>query len=257
MQVSSENIIVIVVVITLVLMTAGVAILMYVRLYNEKKQVNEEEKMKMKKHYENELLRSQVEVRESTVTAIGKELHDNVGQLLSTTKMLLGITEINLSPVPDTLSTANATLSKAIQELRFISRSLDKEWLEQFDFSENLDNEIRRINAGGVIKASYDTSARLPMVPDKQLILFRIVQEAIQNALKHATPGYISVDVKEAQQELHISIRNDGLPLPDHVQGMGTNNMKHRVQLFGGTIRWLSHEDHTEVKIIVPINEQA
>ena len=58
------------------------------------------------------MLRAQIEVQESTYRHIAKELHDNVGQLLSTTKMLMGVTEIKLGHSPDTLNTANSTLSK-------------------------------------------------------------------------------------------------------------------------------------------------
>jgi signal transduction histidine kinase len=253
MQVSTQNIIFIVVVITLIFLVAGISILMYVRLYNQRKKTDQEEKQKMKKLYEDQLLRSQIEVQESTITAISKELHDNVGQLLSTTKMLLGITEINLSPVPDTLVTANATLSKAIQELRFVSRSLDKEWLEQFNFIENLESEIRRINAGGTIQASYTNTVSFIMSPDEQLILFRIVQESIQNALKHAEPGSISVSVSGTPSLLEIVVCNDGKPLLSEPQGMGSNNMKRRVQLFAGKIEWRSLNGSTEVRIVLPV----
>jgi signal transduction histidine kinase len=66
-------------------------------------------------------LQVQVEIQESTYRHIAKEIHDNVGQLLSTTKMLIGIAELKLGQAPDTLQTASATLSKAIQELRMLS----------------------------------------------------------------------------------------------------------------------------------------
>ena len=253
MQVSAQNIILIVVAITLVFLIAGFFIVMYVRLYNQRKKADLEEKRIMKEAYENQLLRSRIEVQEATITAISKDLHDNVGQLLSTTKMLLGITEINSKPVPDTLSTANATLTKAIQELRFISRSLDKEWLEQFDFNENLQSEIERINAGGTMSVSYSNQARINMKADEQVILFRIVQEAIQNAIKHAAPSEIKVTATEKDSTLEIEVYNNGKPIPSAVHGMGTQNMKHRVELFGGTIKWNPVEDGTRVNISLPI----
>lgn len=253
MQVSADNIIITVVSITLIFLVAGIAILMYVRLYNHRKKADLEEKQKMKKLYENQLLRSQIEVQESTISTIGKELHDNVGQLLSTTKMLLGVTEINMSPVPDTLVTANATLSKAISELRLISRSLDKDWLEQFNFIENLDNEIKRINSGGVIRASYSNNGEIMKTAEEQLILFRIVQESIQNAIKHADPKEIHVQVVNNDEGIQITIRNDGRPLLSDPSGMGTNNMRRRVQLFNGQVEWFSPDGYTEVKINIPV----
>ena len=108
----------------------------------------------MQQEFQQQLLQSQVEVQEHTFEQIGKELHDNVGQLLGSTRMLLGITERSLQQVPPTLSSANETLSKAIQEIRTLSKILNKEWLEQFSFQENLQAEIQRINSSG--KSQFD-----------------------------------------------------------------------------------------------------
>src|SRR5688500_12740425 len=147
----------------------------------------------IERQFQQELLQSKLETQEGTFQQIGKELHDNVGQLLSTTKMLLGITEINLNAVPDTLVTAQLTLLKAIQEIRTLSKSLDKAWLEQFSFVENLKAAVSRINAAGIVAAEFTCSAKLKLQADEQIILFRIVQEAIGNAIKHAEPSKIAV----------------------------------------------------------------
>src|SRR6266513_5304855 len=92
----------------------------------------------MKQTFEQTLLQSQIEVQEATFSILAKELHDNVGQLLSSSKMLLGITQRNFSNAPETLTIAEETLGKAITELRSLSKSIDKEWLEQFDLIDNL-----------------------------------------------------------------------------------------------------------------------
>ena len=98
----------------------------------------------MKKTFEETLLLSQIEVQEATLSILSKELHDNVGQLLSSSKMLLGITHRNMTDTPETLTIAEETLGKAINELRSLSKSIDKEWLEQFSLIDNLTTEIKR-----------------------------------------------------------------------------------------------------------------
>ena len=208
----------------------------------------------LKQSYEQELLQSQIEVQETTYQHIAKELHDNVGQLLSTTKMLIGVTEMNMGTVPDTLNTATATLSKAIQELRMVSRSLDKEWLAQFNFLENVQNEVDRINSGGVIKAEVHCDTDIDMEPKAQIILFRISQEAIQNALRHANPSHLKVIIHTSDQ-LRVKVINDGKPLPEKFDGMGTRNMIHRVKFFGGDIKWQAHRNETVVTISIPLNQ--
>ena len=159
--------------------------------------------------------------------------------------------------IPPTLQTANETVSQAITEVRSLSRSLDKEWLEQFNFLENLQTEINRVNAGGMIKASLVCDTAITMKAEEQLILYRMVQEAIQNALRHAEPQQLDVVISRNGGQLVVKVINDGRPLPPQFHGMGTNNMKHRAQLFGGTINWHSLDNQTEVIITLPIKTSA
>ncbi len=226
----------------------------YLLYFNQRKARLIAEKKTLKEDFEKQLLRSRVEVQEATFQHIGRELHDNVGQLLSTAKMLLGVTEMGLPAVPDTLQTASATLSKAIQEIRQLSRSLDKEWLEQFSLLANLREETERINAGGTVRASCNCSIILQMPAAEQIILFRIVQEAIQNALKHAHPATIIVVMTEQDHWLHVTVTDDGGGMPVNFQGMGTANMQRRVQLFGGSVTWerLAPQG-TQVTIRIPL----
>jgi signal transduction histidine kinase len=230
-----------------------IAVLSYQKRYY--KLLSEQESVK--KIYESSLLHSQIEVQEATFQHIGKDLHDNVGQLLSTTKMLIGVTEMNMQTVPDTLSTAQATLSKAIQELRLLSRSLDKEWLQQFSFTDNLTAEIERINAAGIVIATCNIKMPVTIKAAEQIILFRIVQEAVQNALRHANPGRLCVDVDEINNMLEVKVLNNGTPLPPNFNGMGTNNMKHRTSLLGGTINWQQVQQGTVVIIKLPLNHHS
>ncbi len=234
-----------------VVLSVFINILIY--LFRQKRKHHRQEVALLKQAYEQSILQAQVEVQESTYRHIANELHDNVGQLLSTTKMLMGVTKLQLGQAPDTLSTASATLSKAIEELRLLSRSLDREWLEQFNFLDNLHNEVERINAGDAIKAAVECSTAISMNPEQQIILFRIVQEAIQNAIRHAQPSQINVQISNSQA-LEVKVINDGKPLPAEFSGMGTRNMRHRTRLFGGDIQWLSDQGKTTVAIRLPLN---
>jgi len=207
----------------------------------------------MTARFENQLMQSRIEVQEETFRHVGKELHDNIGQLLSSTKMLIGLTERGMAEVPSTLSTANETISHAITEVRSLSRSLDQEWLEQFNFIENLQTEINRVNAGGSIQAELHAGTTIDLKPSEQIILFRMAQEAIQNAIRHAEPSRLKVDLAREEENLIVRVINDGRPLPPDFHGMGTNNMKSRAQLFAGTVSWISREGETEVKMTIPV----
>ena len=251
--ITKQQILLAVITVTILFFLFGVFTVTYFLAFRRNKKKHLLEMETFKKEFEQQLLQSQVEVQESTYRHIAKELHDNVGQLLSTTKMLMGVTEIKLGHVPDTLHTADATLAKAIQELRLLSRSLDKEWLEQFNFLENLQGEVARINEGEIISATIDCTAAIRMKPEEQIILFRIVQEAIQNAIRHAQPSLLNVVINNGEQ-LEVRVINNGKPLPAGFHGMGTNNMMHRARLFGGTVQWIGRPEETTVTICLPLN---
>lgn len=226
----------------------------YLVYFNRRKTMLIAEKESQANDFEEQLLRSQVEMQEHTYNVLSKELHDNIGQLLSTAKMLIGLAERELHPPPDRLLSANAMLGTAINELRSLSKSLDKDWLKQFSFTENLNAAISRINEGHKIKVKFISHAAIALPPEQQLILFRIVQEAVQNAVKHAQPHAIMVATSEQAGGLIIRIEDDGNGFDAaNAGGMGFVNMKHRTRLLGGTISWASvHGSGTVINIIIP-----
>lgn len=259
MHQTEQNIIVTVILITSVFLIAGVFLLFYVRLYNERKKSHEQEKESMKQDFDNQILHAQVEVQEETFSTLGRELHDNIGQLLSSTKMLLGLTERSLPQAPDTLLTATETLGQAINELRALSKSMTREWLEQFDFAANLRNETRRLALDDSLAIGLDCPDHVTLRADKQLLLFRIVQEGVQNTVKHA--GATSLDIRVAQQGgfLHVSLTDNGKGFKQEgsADGIGLLNMKQRVRVLGGTISWLSPAaGGTSVEIKLPLEKE-
>jgi signal transduction histidine kinase len=75
------------------------------------------EKQFLKERYEHEMLQVKLETQEDTFQLIGKELHDNIGQLLSTSRLLLGLTERNLEQPPETLLNANLKKKNPINQM--------------------------------------------------------------------------------------------------------------------------------------------
>ena len=259
MQEPAQNIIWIIVIITSIFLIAAVFLLLYVKLYNDRKKKYAEEKTNMIKEFEKQLLQSQIEVQEATFSELGKELHDNIGQLLSTTKMLIGITEMNLQEIPETLTSAHETIGIAIHELRTLSKSLSKEWLEQFDFIENLNTVILRLNNNQSCKVHFIHPGKLPLVADQQIILLRIIQEGIQNAVKHSKAKNLFITIEKEFNSLSLSVKDDGIGIVDNStrNGIGILNMKHRVKLLGGSIELNSIPGKgTEIMIKLPTQQE-
>ncbi|AOM79531.1 sensor histidine kinase [Pedobacter steynii] len=225
--------------------------------YKVKQRIFLQEKKTMQEDFENQLMKSQIEVQEMTFDELGKELHDNVGQLLSSTKMLLGVTQRSLTDIPETLNLAEETLGKAINELRALTKSLDKEWLERFDLITNLETEINRINVAKTVCISFMHCGKLPIDTQKQIILFRIIQEALQNAIKHADAANISINITVSSNTISLRIYDDGkgFEMQSTDTGLGIRNMQHRTALLGGTINWDLSATGSRVNIQLPIKE--
>ena len=257
-----NEIITLIIAISILILVLSLVVVIVLTNYKKRQQIYFSEKAAMQKEFVNQLTQSQLETREEAFQQLGQELHDNVGQLLSTTKMLLGITERNLTEVPDTLKTAEETLGKAIQDIRALSKSLNKEWLQQFNLVENLRNEMERINTAGYVQANLRTDiTELPLPAETQVMLFRIVQEALQNSIKHAGAKIIRIAVKRVEDEIELLITDDGTGFNAAKgigKGVGIINMQHRTQLLGGTIAWREADSGgTEVYIRIPLTQKT
>jgi signal transduction histidine kinase len=255
MQKLSENISIILgASLLLLLITLFIVLMIVAYLRRDLKHLKEKESMEA--DFERQLLRSQLETQEETLNQLSTEIHDNVGQLLNSTKLLIGLTQRALPESPETLTMADDTLAKAIQEIRTLSKALNREWLEQFNFIENLETEINRINTGGALTIELFHPGRLPMEANKQIILFRIVQEVLQNALKHAQASRIIIEVKENNHTLVIAVTDNGKGFDEATitKSVGILNIRHRAQLLGGEAAWLSAPGQgTRVHIQLPI----
>ena len=208
--------------------------------------------------YKQELLRAEMEAREETVLHVGQGLHDNVGQLLTSARFLLGVTSRSLSDVPETLQAVDETLAGAIKDLRSLSKTLSRDWLQEFDVLENLQLEIDRINAQGRMHAALDVAeSSLPLKRNQQMLLFRVIQEGLQNVAQHADASIVIVYITLHSDQIRVAIADNGKGVNrgyDLPAGLGLASMERRTSLLGGTIRWdLSPSKGVNVRVIVPI----
>jgi signal transduction histidine kinase len=196
-------------------------------------------------HTEIELIKTQLEVQGFVMTRLVNELYSNIGQMLSSTKMLIGITERKWNPPPKTLSEAHQTLSRAIEDLRGLCRPLNDDWLRNFRFPDTIAMEAERINLErpGLVDCTVDSFPD-GLTSSVQLVLFGIVQEALANAVNHAAAKKISINVVNAKQNLELSIKDDGTGFthpPSLFISKGMQSMRQRTVLLGGVAEWISH----------------
>ncbi|TWF35386.1 histidine kinase/DNA gyrase B/HSP90-like ATPase [Chitinophaga polysaccharea] len=253
-----QDLFVAVVFISLLVTIMGLVVVSAVISYKKKQDAYLHQLKLMKEDYDKQLMWSQIEMQEEAFAHLGQELHDDIGQLLSSTKLLINVTQRSMEAIPDTLQAAEDTLVLAIQHLRALSKSFSRQWLDQFSMIDNLKAEVDRINSSRAIAVKFTHELMvLPLQAEPQIILFRIIQEAIQNCIKHARPQVIDISIRKDASELIVIIADDGAGFDKAGMasiGMGIRNMQHRTRLLGGDIRWeVTTSGGTAVLITLPL----
>jgi signal transduction histidine kinase len=239
-----------------ILVAIGIIVLLLI--YQKRQLQYVMEKQELSNQFQKELLKARIETREETLNQISRELHDNIGQLLSSAKLLIAVAYRSLPSPKEELQLAEETISKAINDLRALSKSLNKEWLEKFNFIENLTSEVRRINSSKELVMTLAHPDEILLPSEHQLVLFRIVQETCQNSLKHGKASRIKIGVQQASARLEVQIEDNGkgFDVADTSRhGVGMLNIKNRTQLLGGKANWMSSGEGTLVTIQIPTQQ--
>jgi two-component system, NarL family, sensor kinase len=236
-------------------------IIYFIYRYQKRKAESLRDSNMLKDQFKQTLLQTQLEIQEQTLKTISQEIHDNIGQALTLAKLNLN----TMLPVSDSLlekkiMNSKELVSKAITDLRDLSHSLDTDYVLEMGLQRAIEYELERIQKSEVAIAILEVegnSYRLPK--QKELILFRIAQEAFNNSLKHAEPKTIKVDITYSVEGVRLVISDDGkgmdlLEIFAPNTGVGTRNMQSRADMIGASIRFESSPGNgTSINIFLPI----
>lgn len=220
--------------------------------------------------YEKEVLRTQLETQSQTFESISRELHDNVGTLISIGLVHLStLTEEKHLPGKQKLEEIQHLLNEAMDILRDIARSINPANISSMGLEKTICNELEKIRKTNRFTIHYHAEGEeFPIEPRKQIILFRITQEALNNIMKHSHGNEIMVNLGFSAPVLSLLIRDNGRGFyyqPDNPTALanksGIKNMLTRSKLIGADLRIESSiEEGTAVKLQycdAPSSEQA
>jgi hypothetical protein len=212
--------------------------------------------------HENQLLQSQLEIQEQTFQNISREIHDNIGQKLSLAKLHLNTLNYQfLEKTADTVTDTVNMIGEAINDLSNLSRSMSSENILNNGLIKALEFEVEQLIKPGIFQVKFSTTGNPVFLnANTELILFRIVQEAINNIIKHAAANCIDIELHYAEQLLNIKITDNGkgFNVDNISNGTGLLNMKKRAKMLNGTLEINSFPDiHTQIIIEIPVHEQS
>lgn len=182
---------------------------------------------------------------------IAHELHDGIGaQLTAATlrlRMLSGDLEgLGLPKPAREAEEVLRSLQDVIDQTRRVARGLDPAELETQGLAEALEAFALQIRESCRINCTFTSHVMQPPVNQNVSIqLFRIAQEAVNNAIKHSRADRMHIELATENRQLVLSVIDNGIGFiqgPDHVQGMGLRLMNHRARLIGGELRVASEK---------------
>lgn len=243
MQEASYYIIVFLIVVTTLIVTMSLFIVTIFLIYRKKQLAFNRELEKNKINYEKNLLSAKLEIQEQTFLNISREIHDNIGLSLTLAKLYLNTIDWrNTQSTHEKASAAVELLGQSICSLNNISKGLNADIIIQNGLIKALEEEIELIRDVRLFKIDYQiTGNPVYMDTQKELIVFRAIQEAFNNILKHANAESANLNAHFNENTLYITISDDGLGFnPDKVnktRHAGIHNIQTRINMLDGEFK--------------------
>ncbi|MEZ0611834.1 sensor histidine kinase [Fibrella sp. WM1] len=201
-------------------------------------------------------LRAMIEGQESERSRIARDLHDGLGIQLSRIKLFV---EAHDEQLPHAIKEPlNQFLDEACTETRLISNDLRPYALSTFGLIPALEDLVQKLNLVEGPRLTFEHYGDLPPLGDEaSVMIYRVIQELLNNALKHAQADAITIQLMANDETLLISVDDDGRGgdfAETASRGNGIANIRSRIDYLGGQVMWQSESQRgTSVMISLPM----
>jgi signal transduction histidine kinase len=238
-------------------------------VFHQRKVIYYQLKMRnMQADHQKMLLQATLESQEEERQRIAADLHDDAGPLLATVRLYLNENLVHQDMATQLQSIYNAKqiVDDTIQLIRNISHSLIPPTLKNFGLESAMSDLIQKINGTGSLNAScrfHDYKRRLKL--EQELSVFRILQELVNNILKHSHASFLHLTQNKTDDYFYIRIHHDGdgltqtefEKLRDIPTGLGLKNIQGRIKILGGKIFFEKDATNTYYKITLELSADA
>jgi two-component system sensor histidine kinase UhpB len=189
---------------------------------------------------------------------VARDLHDEVNQSL--TGLLLRLEAARAKAPPELireLADTKALANQAMEELLTLARQLRPTALDDLGLKAALAGLVSDLARGGEVAADFEAVGEFTDLPaDVQLVVYRVAQEALSNAVRHAQPKNVRVRLFREGERVVLNVGDDGtgFTFAEATRGLGISGMRERALLVGGDLRVESRPDiGTRVRLTVPL----
>ncbi len=249
---------------TLGMLVLTIGLIMFI-IFHQRKVIRYQMKLQyMEQEQQQILLRASIHLQEEERQRIAADLHDDAGPLLATARLYLNENLVNQDKATQLQSIyqARQILDDTIQLVRNISHSLMPPTLKNFGLESAINDMAQKISGSGSINASsrfHDYKERLKQ--EKELIVYRVVQELINNILKHSNSSFIHLTQNTHGDNFLLRIHHDGRgivqsdfeKLNKSSIGLGLKNISSRLKVTQGSIFFEKDSSQTYYKVTIEI----
>lgn len=214
----------------------------------------------LKNQHQAELLRSSILVQEQERKRIAQDMHDDLGAVLSITRMHLLQTERKISS-SDTellseLQNIRHLTENSIENMRRISHELMPPQLEKFGVLQTLETICEQLTAAGKMNAELVVKDQIVITDELvSLTLYRVCMELINNTIKHAEATQLKLIITASDGKIRVDFSDNGKGMPEETQnqGAGLKNIKSRLSFLGGEFTIDSRQNGFKAKVSIPL----
>lgn len=223
-------------------LAVGISIALFVGVIFIRRIFNFQERMdKMQKEQESKILSAIIQTEEKERRSFAANLHDGLGPLLSGIKMTMSsidIKEINNSN-QELIYRSQDNIDYAISSLKEISNNLSPHILKSYGVERAMKRFIDRIGLNDKTEIDFHSNLNdLRFDYQKEIIIYRVLCELLNNTLKHADASNIQIELINLNNTLSIQYSDNGkgFDIEEHWEGMGMSNIKSRIKSVNGKI---------------------
>jgi signal transduction histidine kinase len=201
-------------------------------------------------------------LQEHALRHISSEIHDNISLSLTLSKVYLqDLDYSHPHQLKKRIDVSIGLIKKAISDLNYLSKSLNPDLVERFGLITSIEQLVNDIESAGLLSIELNIQGVATFLPSNdELILFRIVQEALRNIIKHAKATHVTIHVCSDESLLTINITDNGcgfIKSNEHPTGSGIGNMTRRARLLNASIIINPQTTGTAITISVPKKTNA
>lgn len=258
MQNRGDEIVLIILTTTVLLFILAVLIITILYLYQRRQMLYFKKIDSLKQDFEKELLHTQIELQENILNSFSREIHDNIGLSLTLAKLNLNTLDSNEAALNKSkIDMSINLLSKAISDLRNLSKGLNSDRINKNGLIKSIEEEIETIKLTKIIKISLEVIGLSKFFdPKKELLLFRIIQESLNNIIKHSNATSAKIIFTFNETDINLKIIDNGVGFDtnslNNKKGSGLLNIKSRIKVMDGSYSIYSNKKGTYIDIIIP-----